>query len=64
MKNLEKIIDQVDGSMRMEGMPLTQMDKDRIRRCAGNDELVEKKVGELIKKHMTARAPDKDFKRV
>ena len=56
MRDLEKLIDEVNGSMSMEGMPLTQADKDRIRHCAGNDELVEKTIAELIKKHKAVRA--------
>lgn len=55
MRDLEKIIDQVNGSMSIEGMPLTKTDKDRIRECAGNDELVEKTIAELIRKHKTVR---------
>lgn len=55
MKDLEKLIDEVNGSMSMEGMPLTKTDKDRIRRCAGNDELVEKTIAELVKKHTVVR---------
>ncbi|OLN27573.1 MULTISPECIES: hypothetical protein [Desulfosporosinus] len=51
MRDLEKLIDEVNGSMSMEGMPLTQTDKDRIRHCAGNDKLVEKTIAELIIKH-------------
>ena len=55
MKDLEKLIDEVDGSMSMEGMQLTQTDKNRIRHCVGNDELVEKTIAELIKKHSVVR---------
>lgn len=55
MKDLEKLIDEVNGSMAMEGMPLTKTDKDRIRRCAGNDEMVEKTIAELVKKHTVVR---------
>jgi hypothetical protein len=55
MRDLEKLIDEVNGSMSMEGMPLTQTDKDRIRHCAGNDELVEETIAELIKKHTAVR---------
>jgi predicted secreted protein len=55
MKDLEKLIDEVNGSMSMEGMPLTKTDKDRIRRCAGNDKLVEKTIAELVKKHTIVR---------
>lgn len=51
MRDLEKLIDEVNGSMSMEGMPLTQTDKDRIRHCVGNDKLVEETIAELIKKH-------------
>lgn len=49
--NIERIIEQVNSSMRMEGMPLTQTDKERIRDCAGNNEKVEREVSELVKKH-------------
>ncbi|MHB1392637.1 MAG: hypothetical protein ACYCYE_06090 [Clostridia bacterium] len=55
MRDLEKLIDEVNGSMSMEGMPLTKADKDRIRRCAGNDELVEEAIAELIKKHKAVK---------
>ncbi|EHQ89132.1 hypothetical protein [Desulfosporosinus youngiae] len=54
MRDLEKLIDEVNGSMAMEGMPLTQSDKDRIRYCAGNNKLVEKTIAELVKKHTAA----------
>ncbi len=56
MRDMEKLIDEVNGSMSMEGMPLTQTDKDRIRRCAGNDKLVEETIAELIKKHTAVRS--------
>lgn len=55
MRNLEKLIEQVNGSMSIEGMPLTESDKDRIRRCAGNDAKVEEAVTELVKKHTSFR---------
>ena len=55
MRDLEKLIDQVNGSMSMEGMPLTQTDKDRIRHCAGNDKLVEQAIAELIEKHKAVK---------
>jgi|GEM_PF-827732 hypothetical protein len=51
IKDVEKLIDEVNGSMSMERMPLTQDDKARIRRCAGNNELVEEVICELIKKN-------------
>ncbi len=55
MRDLEKLIDEVNGSMSIEGMPLTQTDKDRIRRCVGNDKLVEETIAELIKKHTAVK---------
>lgn len=51
MKQIEDIIAQVNGSMAIEGMPLTSEDKERIRRCAGNDKLVEAEIRTLLKKH-------------
>ncbi len=56
MRDLKKIIDQVNGSMIIEGMPLMKTDKERIRECAGNDELVEKRIAELVEKHKAVRA--------
>ncbi len=33
MKDIEKIIRKVDGNMSIEGMPLNEEDKERIREC-------------------------------
>ena len=55
MRDMEKLIDEVNGLMPMEGMPLTQSDKDRIKRCAGNNELVEEEIAGLIKKQTAFR---------
>lgn len=51
MERIEEIIEQVDGSMRIEGMPLTREDKERIRRCADSDKQVEAEIQALIQKH-------------
>ncbi len=51
MKDIEKLIDEVNGSMSIEGMPLTPADKERIRLCVGDDKKVEKTIAELVKKH-------------
>ena len=51
MKDIERVIKQVNGSMSIEGMPLTSNDKDRIRQCAGDNNKVDKEVAELVKKH-------------
>ncbi len=37
--------------MSIEDMRLTQDDKDRIRRCAGNEKLVEQVIADLVKKY-------------
>lgn len=51
MQNIEKIIDQVNGSMTIEGMPLTDEDKIRIRHCVGNKTKVDETIANLVKKH-------------
>ena len=51
MKDLERIIKDVDASMAMEGMPLTEEDKERIRHCAGDKKKTEQVIAELIRKH-------------
>lgn len=51
MKDLKRLINEVNGSMPMEGMLLTEANKDRIRRCAGKDKLVNETIAELIKKY-------------
>ena len=48
MKDKEWIIKQTDASMRLEGMPLIDQDKDRIRSCVGDQENVEYVIGELV----------------
>jgi hypothetical protein len=57
MKDVERVIEQVDSSMAMEGMPLTNIDKDRIRRCIGDNAKVDKEIAELIRKHSASGAP-------
>ena len=49
--NIEKIIERVNGSMSIEGMPLSNEDKARIRRYAGNAESYTEIRRELIEKH-------------
>ena len=51
MQNIEWIIKQVDASMTMEDMPLTQEDKKRIRYCIGNDKRVDKEIQKLIQRY-------------
>ncbi len=51
MSNIEKIINEVNGSMAMEGMPLTDADKERIRLSLISKEQYQKILKELIIKH-------------
>ena len=49
--DIETVIRQVDGSMAIEGMALTEEDKERIRRTALEPDKVETVIQELIQKH-------------
>ena len=49
--NIEKVIERVNGSMTIEGMPLSNEDKARIRRYDGNPETLRTIRRELIEKH-------------
>lgn len=51
----ETIIRQVDGSMAIEGMPLTADDKQRIREFAFDPAQVENVVVSLVKKHSVVK---------
>ena len=51
MPDIELIIKQVDASMAMEGMPLTENDKERIRLCIGDDQKVESTISSLVNKY-------------
>jgi len=50
-RDKEYIIRQVDGSMSIEGMPLTEADKQRIRDYAFDATQVDPVVAELVEKH-------------
>jgi len=49
--NIEKKISAVDATMAMEGMPLTDEDKNRIRDIFAGKLSVDKIVDDLVKKH-------------
>ncbi|OCN03302.1 hypothetical protein A7X67_13180 [Clostridium sp. W14A] len=55
MNNIEKLIDEVNGTMSIEGMPLTPADRERIRLCAGDEKKVEETIAELVRKHSTSK---------
>jgi len=54
MSEIERIINQVDSSMAMEGMPLTQADRSRIEDCLNNPSGLNEEIAELLKKHTVA----------
>lgn len=51
MKDVEKIIGQVNGTMAMEGMPLTDEDKDMLRKCITGETSSNDMVKRLIKQY-------------
>ena len=48
---IENIIENIDFSMKMEDMPLTEEDKNRLRNCLNGKEDINKVLQETIKKH-------------
>jgi hypothetical protein len=48
---VENIIENIDFSMKMEDMPLTEDDKSRLRNCITGKEDINKVLQETIKKH-------------
>ncbi len=51
MSEIDKIVNEVNGSMAIEGMPLTDADKERIRISLSSKEQYQKILRELIFKH-------------
>ena len=51
MSEIDRIINEVNGSMSIEGMPLTNEDKERIRVSLSDNEMYKKILKELITKH-------------
>lgn len=51
MSDIDRIVNEVNGSMAMEGMPLTDEDKERIRISLSDNEKYKKILKELIIKH-------------
>jgi len=51
VREIERIVREVDSSMAMEGLPLTVEDKDRIRRCLSEPSSLEQTIGSLLRKH-------------
>lgn len=51
MSDMEKIISEVDSSMAMEGMPLTDEDRERLYVYLNDPSALQQMLSELIKKH-------------
>ena len=49
--SMENIIENIDFSMRMEEMPLSNEDKNRLRNCLNGKDDIHKVLQETIKKH-------------
>ena len=46
------IIEEVDATMRMSGMPLTDEDKERLKRCLDGKITFDESIAEITKEHM------------
>ena len=51
MSEIDRIVNEVNGSMAIEGMPLTDADKERIRISLSSKEQFGKTLSALILKH-------------
>lgn len=56
MKDIEKIIEEVNGTMSMEGMPITADDRSRIRLCLRDKKLYNETLKNLIRKHSVPKS--------
>jgi hypothetical protein len=51
MNDIERLINNVNGSMAIENMPLTQEDKTRLRDCLSGKKSFDAVIKGLVKKH-------------
>lgn len=56
MKDIDTIINEVNGTMAIEGMPITDEDKARIRACLRDSEKYDATLAALILKHTVPAA--------
>jgi len=49
--DMENVVENIDFSMTMEDMPLTNEDKNRLRDCLNGKSDIDKIIQEVIKKH-------------
>jgi hypothetical protein len=52
IKEIDKIINNVNGNLAIEGMPLTEQDRDRIRVCLSGKVAFKDMIKSLVEKHM------------
>ena len=50
-QEIEKRIGEVNGTMAIEGMPLTQNDKERLRLCLSGKVSYDEMIHHLVRKH-------------
>jgi hypothetical protein len=50
-ENIERVIENIDFSMKMENMPLTEEDKNRLKNCLNHTYDINTVLQETIKKH-------------
>jgi len=50
-ENVDYIIENIDFSLNMEGMPLTEEDKSRLKICLNGTRDINETLQEIIKKH-------------
>lgn len=51
MSDIEEIIREVDSSMAMEGLPLVDADRERIRKCLSDPASLDRVLHGLLEKH-------------
>jgi hypothetical protein len=56
VNDVENIIQNIDFSMKMEDMPLTEEDKNRLRKCITGKDDIAKILQETIKKYTLVEA--------
>ena len=54
--DVENVVENIDFSMKMEDMPLTDEDKNRLRNCLNGTVDIDKILREVIKKHTSVEA--------
>ena len=51
MKDVEKIIGEINGTMTLSSMPLTEEDKERLRMCITGEASADEMVKQLVEKY-------------